>query len=241
MTDRKREKREKMEGLITQRAEPMTRLQIVLKTDTMGSQEAVVSAIKALRTPGVEMEVIQAGIGDVSKSDLFLAETGGRLVVGFNVGVLPKMGELAKERQVEVRLYNVIYEVTEGLKRTALSLLPVEEKEEITGRAKVIALFPGGRKSVILGCEVLEGSLGVGRKFRLISTPGTVYTGAVESLHIGKDAVKEAKKGQQAGLKISGFTRAKIGDIVECFETLPPKGPKPWQPKGGIWRFPNGS
>jgi translation initiation factor IF-2 len=239
LSERRSDKRGKMEGVITQGVEPAIRLQIVLKTDTMGSEEAVVSAVKALHPRGVEVEVIQAGIGDVSKSDLFLAETGSKLVIGFNVGVLPKVGELAKERQVEVRLYNVIYELTEGLQGIALTLLPQEEKEEITGRAKVIALFPGGRKSVILGCEVMEGSLGVGRQFRVISTPGTVFTGAIESLHIGKDAVKEAKKGQQAGLKIPGFTRAKIGDIVECFETLRPKGSKLWQPKGGIWRFPD--
>jgi translation initiation factor IF-2 len=239
MTDRRRDKREKMGGLITKGVQPAVRLQIVLKTDTVGSEEAVVSAIKALATRGIEVEVIQAGIGDISKSDLFLAETGSRLVIGFNVGILPKIGEMAKERQVEVRLYDVIYELTESLQKIVLSLLPQEEKEEITGRAKVIALFPGGRKSVILGCEVMEGSLGVGRKFRLISTPGTVYTGAVESLHIGKDEVKTAKKGQQAGLKVSGFTRAKIGDMVECFESVRPKAPARWQPKGGIWRFPN--
>ncbi len=237
MPVRKQDKREETEEWITRRGGPATRLQIVLKTDTMGSEEAIVSAIKALHVPGVELEVISTGIGEVSKSDLFLAETASRLVIGFNVGILPKVGELAKERQVEVRLYNVIYQLTNDLKKIALSLLPVEEKENITGRAKVIALFPGGRKSIILGCEVLEGRLGVGKKFRLISTPGTVYTGEVESLHIGEDAVREAKRGQQAGLKISGFTRARIGDTVECFETVRPKGPKPWQPRGGVRRF----
>jgi translation initiation factor IF-2 len=237
MADKKLEKKQKTDGLITPRVEPTVRLEIVLKMDTMGSEEAIVSAVKAFHIPGAEVEVIESGIGDISKSDLFLAETGSRLVIGFNVGILPKVGELAKERQVEVRLYNVIYELTEDLKAIASSRIPLEEKEKITGKAKVIALFPGGRKSVILGCEVLEGSLDVGRKFRLISTPGTVYTSEVESLHIGKDVVKEAKKGQQAGLKISGFTRAKIGDMVECFESVRPTGPKPWQPKGGVRRF----
>jgi len=166
-----------------------------------------------------------------------MAKNASRLVVGFNVDILPKVKEQAKELQVEVRLYDVIYRLMDDLKKTASSLLPKEEREEITGRARVIALFPGGRRSLILGCEVLEGSLALGKKFRVISAPGPVYEGTVESLHIEKNEVKEAKTGQQVGLKIPEFKRAKIGDLVECYVAIRPKGPACWEPRGGVFRY----
>lgn len=210
------------------------RLELVLKTDSIGTEEAVISSLELIETPGVVVDVIQAGTGDVSKSDLFMAETGSRLVMGFNVGVLPKIKELASERGVEVRLHDVIYRLCEDVSQIAKSMVRKEEQERITGRAKVIALFPGGRKGVILGCEVLDGTLAVGKHFKLISEPGIVYVGTIGSLHIEERAVKEASKGQQVGLKISGFKRAKKGDLLECFETLPVKNRR-WQPRGGVF------
>lgn len=230
-------KEQRYPGLFQPGAEPKRKLDIVLKTDSFGTREAIISAIKSVQTPEVELGLIQSGIGDVSQKDLFLAETASRLVIGFNVDILARVKELAKEQQVEVRLYDVIYKLLDDLKRTASSLLPKEEKEEITGRAKVIALFSGGRKSLILGCEVLEGTLALGKKFRLISDPGPVYEGTVESLHIEKSEVKEAKSGQQVGLKIPKFKRAKIGDLVECYVAVRPKGPGRWEPRGGVFRY----
>ena len=230
-------KEPKFSGLVEPGDEPKRKLEIVLKTDSFGTREAILSAIKSMHTPQVELEVTQSDVGDVSKNDLFLAETASRLVIGFNVDILAKVKELAKERQVEVRLYDVIYKLMDDLKQTALSLRSKEEKEEITGRAKVIALFPGGRKTLILGCEVMEGTLALGKKFRLISDPGTVYEGTVESLHIEKNEVKEAKPRQQVGLKIPEFKRAKIGDLVECYVAVRPKSPGRWEPRGGVFRY----
>jgi translation initiation factor IF-2 len=214
------------------------KLEIILKADSMGTREAVVSAIESMSTPAeVELEIIQAGVGNVSKSDLLMAEAGSRLIIGFNVDILPRVKELAKEHQVEVRLYRVIYNLVDDLKKIASSLTKTEENEKVTGKATVIAVFPGGRKSVILGCRVDEGVLAVGKRFRLISDPGPVYSGTVESLHIEKDSVQQAKPGQQVGLKISGFKRAKIGDFVECFEVERPRKQAMWVPKGGVFRF----
>lgn len=212
------------------------KLDVILKTDSMGTREAIVTAIEALNSPGIEVEV-HSDIGHISKSDLFLAEAGSRLVIGFNVNALPKVKDLAKERQIEVRLYSVIYNLLEDLKRIARSLDLPEEKERVLGRGKVIALFPGGRGAIILGCEVLEGTLAVGQKFRIISDPGTVHTGSVESLHIENNAVKEASVGQQVGLKVSGFKRGRIGDLVESFEIGHPRAVGRWRPSAGIFRY----
>ncbi len=157
-------------------------------------------------------------------------------MVGFNVSLLPKMHQLSKEKGVEIRLYDVIYKLTQDLEEIARSLIrPDDEKEEITGKAKVIALFKSSRKGTILGCEVLEGTLIQGKNFRVISAMGPVYSGKIESLHIEKDAVKEAKVGQKVGLKISNFNRAKKGDLVETYEKLKREAGDTWHPRGRVF------
>jgi translation initiation factor IF-2 len=212
------------------------RLEIVLKCDSVGSLEAVVSSLESLENPEVDVIPFHTGIGAISKSDLLMALTGDKLVVGFNVGLLPKMEQLSKEKGVEIRLYDVIYKLTQDLSQIAGSLIRrEEEKEAVTGKAKVIALFKSSRKGSILGCEVLQGALVQGKKFRIISAMGPVYTGKIESLHIEKDAVKEAKKGQKVGLKISDFNQAKKGDLVEIFEKQKPEASAPWHPRGRVY------
>ncbi len=212
------------------------RLEIVLKCDSVGSLEAVVSSLQSLENPEVDVLPFHKGIGAISKSDLLMALTGSRLVVGFNVGLLPKMEQLSKEKGVEIRLYDVIYKLTQDLSQIAASLIRrEEEKELITGKAKVIALFKSSRKGSILGCEVLQGALVQGKKFRIISAMGPVYTGKIESLHIEKDAVKEAKKGQKVGLKISNFNQAKKGDLVETYEKQKSEAGATWHPRGRVY------
>jgi translation initiation factor IF-2 len=211
-------------------------LEIVLKYDSVGSLEALTSSLKSLENPEVVVLPIHTGIGAISKSDLVMALTGSRLVVGFNVSLLPKIEALTKEKGVEVRLYEVIYKLTQDLSKIARSLIPQEEgKEAITGKAKVIELFKSSRRGVILGCEVLEGALLKGKQFRIISAMGPVYSGKIESLHIEKDVVKEAKVGQQVGLKVSDFNRVKKGDYVETYEKIKPEARATWHPKGRVF------
>ena len=222
---------------ILKSTEKKKKLEIVLKCDSPGSEEAILASLSAIQIPEIELEVIHADVGSVTKSDLLLALTASRLVLGFNVGVAPKIEQLCREQGVEVRLYEVIYALTNDLQSIANGLIaPAEEKEKITGKAKVIALFKSSRKGVIIGCEVLEGTLAIGKKFRIVSAMGPVYTGEIESLHIQKDAIKEAKPHQQVGIKIIGLKKATIGDLVECFEVSKSSGGTLWQPKGGVFK-----
>ena len=211
------------------------RLEIVLKCDLMGSQEAVRSAILQSKDIDPGIDIIHSDVGAVTKSDLQMALTGSRLVIGFNVDVMPKMGQISKEQGVEVRLYQVIYHLIKDLKEITANLLPPEEEERVTGEAKVIELFKSSRKGIILGCDVQKGILAEGNRFRVISAMGPVYTGKIESLHIGTKAVNQAKKGQQVGLKISDFKDAKIDDLVECFKSVQPDTSKMWRPRGGVF------
>ncbi len=224
----------RIEAKIEQKLRP--RLEVVLKCDSMGSVESISSAISKMTLPGAELSVIHSGVGAVNKTDVMMAETGSGLIVGFQVDVLPGTDKVVKERRVEVRIYSVIYALTEDLRAIAESLIPSEEKELVIGSAKVIATFKSSRKGIILGCEVIDGFLALGHHFRIISAMGPVYVGIIESMHIGENAVQKATRGQQAGIKIRGFSKARIGDQVESFRPVTQKKIQTWQPSGKIIR-----
>jgi len=213
-------------------------LEIVLKCDSVGSMEAVMTALTTGKGPEGMIRIVRAGVGPVAKSDLLMALTASRLVVGFNVDVMPNLQQLCREQQTEVRLHNVIYRLVKDLHEIAGSLNVQEAAAEtVLAKAKVIALFKSSRRGVIIGCEVLQGTLEMGQPFRLISAMGPVYTGRIESLHIERDEVPSAGPGKQVGIKISDFSRAKVGDLVESFRVDVVKRARPWQPGGRILRF----
>ncbi|MEN8140202.1 MAG: hypothetical protein ABFR97_03165 [Thermodesulfobacteriota bacterium] len=211
-------------------------LEIVVKADTAGVLEAVCGAISELKVAGVEIVIVQRGVGEVTQGDLLQAETGSKLILGFSVPVGRRLVRLCAEHGVEIRLYEVIYALCADLVGIARSLLPArEEADEVTGSAKVIALFKSSRHGIILGCRVEQGLLRLGDSFRLISAMGPVYSGVIRSLHIEQDAVKMARPGQEVGLQIKDFHQAREGDIVECFRRPKGKGAAAgWQPTGQV-------
>ena len=211
------------------------KLEIVLKCDSAGSMEAVSHALSELVLPEIDLTLIHRGLGAVSKSDVLLAETASGLIVGFQVGVLPGMGKTLKEHGVEVRLYEVIYALTDDVKAVAESIIPSVPREQIIGSARVIALFKSSRKGIIIGCEVLEGFFSLGQRFRVISTIGPIYAGIIESLQVGRSVVQKATQGSEVGIKIKNFNMARIGDLVECFHPVAHKV-SPWEPRGQIIR-----
>jgi len=211
------------------------KLEIVLKCDSAGSVEAVTAAILQMTLSEVEISIIHSGIGDINKSDILLAETGSRLIAGFQVNAAPDIEKELREHSVEARLYDVIYKLTDDMRNIAEGIAPHPAQEEkIIGNARVIALFKSSRKGIIIGCEVLEGHLAVGQRFRIISAVGPVYSGAIESMHIEKNVVQKATAGQQAGIKIKDFNKVKIGDLVESYRASPSKKIASWRPGGGV-------
>jgi translation initiation factor IF-2 len=208
------------------------RLDLVLKCDSMGSVEAVSAVISDLKMADAEIKLIHAGVGTISKQDLLMALSGSKLVLGFQVGIAPKMEQLIKENGVEIRLYNVIYKLVEDLREIGRSLVPPEPDEKVTGTCRVIAVFKSS-KGVVLGCEVEEGTLQVGKAFRVVAAMGPVLSSRIESMQVEKKPVREARPGQQVGVKVGDFQGAKVGDFIEVFETSTPKK-KMWSPQGRI-------
>ena len=135
----------------------ISKLEIVLKCDVTGTVEAVSSSLANLNIPDADIHIIQSGVGNITKSDVLMAQTGSRLAIGFNVDTMPKLDQHIKEQGVEVRLYDTIYAITEDIKKIAANLKAKEAEEVITGKAKIIATFKATRKDINIGCEVLDG------------------------------------------------------------------------------------
>jgi translation initiation factor IF-2 len=218
-----------------ERAGP-NKLEIVLKCDVAGTAEAVSASLSEIRVAGVQIDLIQTGIGNVSKSDALMARTGSKLVIGFNVDVMPKLKQEIKEFGVEVRLYDTIYKLTEDIRKIAQSLKTTGQEEKIIGKARVIATFKSSAKGMIIGCEVLEGAIELGKDFRVITAMGPAYFGKITSLQIENQNVKSGKSGQQVGIKLVGWNKARVDDLVECFESRQSKGGGPWKPRSGVVR-----
>ena len=208
-----------------------------MKCDVAGTAEAISASLAQINVSGVQIDLIQTGIGNISKSDVLMARTGSKLVLGFNVNITPKLEQEIKEFGVEVRLYDTIYKLTDDMRKIAQSFIIKEPEEKISGKARVIATFKTSRKGMIIGCEVYEGSIEMGKDFRVITAMGPAYLGKIASLQIENQSVKAGKPGQQVGIKLEGWNKAKFGDLVECYESLPQKGGRAWQPHSGIVRI----
>ena len=228
--------RKKTEHKLSPDRAGQNKLEIVLKCDVAGTAEAIGASLSEIKVPGVQIDLIQIGIGKISRSDVLMARTGSKLVIGFNVDIMPKLNQEIKEFGVEVRLYDTIYKLTEDMRKIAQSfnIKPLEEK--ITGKAKIIATFKPGPKGMVIGCEVLEGAIEMGKEFRVITAMGPAYSGKITSLQIEKQNVKSGKAGQQVGIKLVGWNKARVDDLVECFESLKPKAGGPWKPSSGVIR-----
>lgn len=193
-------------------------LNIVLKADTQGTLEALQTSLKKLSTEKVKINIIRAGIGAISESDIMLASASEAIVIGFNVKPTSQAKDLAKREGVDVRFYDVIYQVLDDVKKAMTGLLEPKIVEEIKGVAEVRATFKIPKVGVVAGCYVKEGVISRNHNIRVIRDGIVIYTGKIASLKRFKEDVKEVMAGYECGLKIEGFNDVKEGDILETFE-----------------------
>jgi translation initiation factor IF-2 len=192
-------------------------LQVVLKADTQGSVEALRSSLLELSTDSVKVDVLLAGVGAVTETDVMLAKASEGIIVGFHVRPDPVARRAAEGQGVEIRTYQVIYEVVDDVRKAMAGLLPPTISEKFEGRAEVRDTFSVPRIGTIAGCYVAEGKVRRGSSCRLLRDGVQIYEGRVGSLKRFKDDVREVNSGFECGLGIEGYNDVKIGDVVETY------------------------
>ena len=195
-------------------------INIVLKADVRGSEEAVKNSLLKIDVEGVKINVIRSGIGTITESDIVLANASNAIIIGFNVVLSNQTKEMAKEYNVDVRLYTVIYKCIEEIELAMKGMLDPEFVEKVLGSALIRKIFKFSKVGNIAGSYVTDGIIKNGAKVRLIRDGVIVYDGTIHSVQREKDSVKEVKKGYECGITLDNFSDIKIGDTLECYEMV---------------------
>ncbi len=193
-------------------------LKAIIKADTAGSVEVLSDSLQRLSTDKVTMKVIQGAVGGISENDVMLAAASGALIIGFHVRPESGIRNLAEEEKVEIRLYDVIYELTEDVVKAMTGLLAPKQVDKSLGQAEVKELFVIPRQGTVAGCQVREGKILRSNQVRLIRDNVPIYTGRLKSLRRFKDDVREVTNGLECGMAIENFNDIKVGDVIEAFE-----------------------
>ncbi|MGI9182805.1 MAG: translation initiation factor IF-2 [Longimicrobiaceae bacterium] len=194
-----------------------TMLNLVIKGDVDGSVQALSDALEQLSTSEVEVQVIHRGVGAINESDVLLASTSGAIVIGFHVRPSPDARAVAEREDVDVRLYNIIYEAVGEVRAAMEGLLSPEEREVLLGTAEVRQLFKVPRVGTVAGCMVTQGELQRRSKIRVIRDGVQIYEGELGSLKRFKDDAREVREGFECGLNVTNFNDIKVGDIIEAY------------------------
>lgn len=193
-------------------------LRVVLKADVQGSVEALSTALSRLSTDEVKLKILHASVGGIKESDVDLAAASGAIVIGFNVRPETKAMEEARRQGVELRLYDVIYNVVNDLRDALQGLLAPTIREVVLGRAEVRGVFKVPGVGNVAGVQVLEGKMLRNAEVRLIRDSVVVYTGRIASLRRFKEDVREVSAGYECGVGLENFQDIKVGDVLEAFE-----------------------
>ncbi|MGD0397663.1 MAG: translation initiation factor IF-2 [Syntrophobacteraceae bacterium] len=195
-------------------------LKLIVKTDVHGSLEAIVDSLLKLSTSEVKVNIIHSGTGAVTETDVMLASASNAIVIGFNVRSDTKVQELAEQESVDIRYYDVIYQLLDDIRSAIVGMLKPIYKENVIGRAEVRQTFHVPKLGMIAGCSVLDGRVERNARARVLRDNVIVYDGKIGSLRRFKDDVKEVKAGFECGIGIENFNDVKERDILEAYEIL---------------------
>lgn len=194
-------------------------LNIILKADVQGTEEAVRQSLEKIEHEEVRVKVIHSGVGDVSESDILLASASNAIAIGFNVKVDPRAIDMADAEHVEVRTYNIIYELINDVKSAMSGLLEPVIEEVHLGVAEVRALFRVPRVGIVAGCYVTEGKIVRGTNMRVTRKNEVVFDGKLDNLKHLKEDVREMAAGFECGISSDSFTDYQVEDLIECYTT----------------------
>lgn len=192
-------------------------LPIIIKSDVQGSFEAITGSLQQISTDEVKVQIIHAAVGGINESDINLAIASNAVVIGFNARADANAKKLAEANGIEIRYYNIIYEVIDDIKSALSGMLSPEKREVITGNVSIRQLFSVG-KTVIAGCMVTDGLIKRSSKIRIVRDNMVIHSGELSSLKRFKDDAKEVKSGYECGLSVADYNDLKEGDTIEAYE-----------------------
>ena len=195
-------------------------INVIVKADLNGSAEAVKFTLERIEVEGVRVKVTRSSVGAITENDILLAKAANAIIIGFNVRPNNEIRNYAKENNVEIRLYDVIYKAVEEMEAAMKGMLDPTYEEKIIGSAEVRKLFKFSKIGVIAGSYVNDGVIKSTASARIIRDGIVIYTGKIGSIQREKDSVKEVKKGYECGITIEGYNDLKVGDIIEAFEMI---------------------
>jgi len=192
-------------------------LALIVKADVQGSLEAVIGAIEKLATDEVGARVIHSGVGGITESDVTLAEASGVPILGFNVRAHKEAREAAERAGIEIRYYNIIYDLVDDVKKAMSGLLAPTVRETMLGNATILEIFKVSKVGNVAGCRVTDGVVERGANVRLIRDSVVVHEGKLSQLKRFKDDAREVVAGQECGMAFENYQDMKVGDVIECY------------------------
>ena len=195
-------------------------INVILKADVKGSEEAVRNSLLKLDVEGIKINVIRSSIGAISESDIVLAKASDAIIIGFNIRPDNKIMDYAKEREVDIRLYNIIYKLVEEMEQAMKGKLDPEYEEKVIGQAEVRKLFKFSKVGTIAGSMVTSGIIKRDAKARIIRDGVVIYDGNINTIAREKDQVKEVKSGIECGITIENYNDIKERDVIEAYEIV---------------------
>tara|TARA_B100001121_G_scaffold307825_1_gene330269 strand:+ start:719 stop:3178 length:2460 start_codon:yes stop_codon:yes gene_type:complete len=193
-------------------------LNIVLKADTLGSKEAIVSSLEKIGDDEVNTHILLAGVGGINETDVALASSNEALVIGFNVRADINAKRTAKQSGINIKYYSIIYEIFDEIRDLLSGLLSPIEKENFLGYAKIKQVFKVSKIGKIAGCIVTEGAIKRNTKLRILRDNVVIHSGDLDNLKRHSDEAKEVKEGLECGISIQNFNDIKVEDVIECYE-----------------------
>jgi translation initiation factor IF-2 len=206
-----------LETFMSMPAEGGKTLNLIIKADGQGSLEALRARMESLSTDDVEIRVIHGGVGAISPNDVNLASASNAVLIGFNIRPDETARRLAENEGVDLRFYQVIYEIEDDLKKAMRGMLSPVEREVVLGRAEVRQVFKVSRVGTIVGCYVTSGKIARNAKVRILRDAAVVFDGEIESLRRFKDDVREVAEGFECGIQVAKFQDLKEGDVIEAY------------------------
>ena len=190
---------------------------LVIKGDVQGSVEAISQALAALGTDEVTARIIHSGVGGITESDVTLAATSNAAIIGFNVRANAQARDLAERSGIEIRYYNIIYNLVDDVKAAMSGMLSPERRETMLGNAEILEIFNISKVGKIAGCRVTDGVVQRGANVRLIRDNVVVHEGKLSTLKRFKDEVREVPAGQECGMAFEKYEDMRVGDVIECY------------------------